>query len=530
MKYNEASNQTDENVKKLGCLYEKWKQGQKRAQTPNIWSIIEYGRESYEIRYSRFFRWLLDPKETHGLKSDFTKMLWDKMGKDEVDWDIATAKTEHYLLAKDEGKLNNDDKENGDGSKGRKRFIDILALGFDDESKIKCNKCEDKCDNRITVNHKDVCPKDCTKCIMIELKVWSPASDGQLENYADYIDNKLNLDGNDKLYVFITPEGDLPKEDDKKDNKDRWKPMGYAAICDILAELLSKVSKREVENKEKTIALIEDFNEELKDKIALIPFAENAKELCKELIAATKNEEIIVEYDEDGNKEKGIESKRRHLRNNLKQIIVDECKAIDLSEEFLDAIMEHARFVDQTPSEQGVELVRKLFNDLVKENKRVPEDTSRIPKLKRIVKNQSDSESDIEYKFQNGELVAVELTGKQGIYLYFEEYCEKDLKKGIKIRMATHGKEKDEGTVDYFPGNRGAVFFDGEVYCGVDEKDKHLVQDEYISTADFLEHYEEEKKKLFEEIEKKLASIKKLPHKQKVNKPCSTNEPYHPHM
>ena len=27
----------------------------------NIWRIIEYGKKSYETRYSRMLRWLLDP-------------------------------------------------------------------------------------------------------------------------------------------------------------------------------------------------------------------------------------------------------------------------------------------------------------------------------------------------------------------------------------------------------------------------------------------------------------------------------------
>jgi hypothetical protein len=37
------------------------------AYRPNFWSIIEYGRGSYETRYSRMLRWLMDPSENHGL-------------------------------------------------------------------------------------------------------------------------------------------------------------------------------------------------------------------------------------------------------------------------------------------------------------------------------------------------------------------------------------------------------------------------------------------------------------------------------
>ncbi|MCW4464165.1 PD-(D/E)XK nuclease family protein [Glutamicibacter sp. MNS18] len=34
---------------------------------PNFWSIIHYGEASYENRYNRVFRWLLDPTGNHGL-------------------------------------------------------------------------------------------------------------------------------------------------------------------------------------------------------------------------------------------------------------------------------------------------------------------------------------------------------------------------------------------------------------------------------------------------------------------------------
>lgn len=36
---------------------------------PNFWSVIEYGRNSYETRCSRMIRWLLDPRENHGLET-----------------------------------------------------------------------------------------------------------------------------------------------------------------------------------------------------------------------------------------------------------------------------------------------------------------------------------------------------------------------------------------------------------------------------------------------------------------------------
>lgn len=41
------------------------------SAVPNFWDIVEYGRESYEIRNSKMLRWLLDPNGSHGLQDRF---------------------------------------------------------------------------------------------------------------------------------------------------------------------------------------------------------------------------------------------------------------------------------------------------------------------------------------------------------------------------------------------------------------------------------------------------------------------------
>ena len=46
-----------EKVEKLMEMY-KMREGD---YPPNIWDIVEYGKESYETRYSKFLCWLLDP-------------------------------------------------------------------------------------------------------------------------------------------------------------------------------------------------------------------------------------------------------------------------------------------------------------------------------------------------------------------------------------------------------------------------------------------------------------------------------------
>ena len=52
------------------------------SKLPNFWSILEYGqtldstrKNAHEIRISRMLRWLMDPRENHGIGSEFVKML-----------------------------------------------------------------------------------------------------------------------------------------------------------------------------------------------------------------------------------------------------------------------------------------------------------------------------------------------------------------------------------------------------------------------------------------------------------------------
>lgn len=40
---------------------------------PNFWRIIEYGKNSYEIRQSRMIGWLLDTHQNHGIGDIFVK-------------------------------------------------------------------------------------------------------------------------------------------------------------------------------------------------------------------------------------------------------------------------------------------------------------------------------------------------------------------------------------------------------------------------------------------------------------------------
>lgn len=62
---------------------------------PNFWSIIEYGNESYETRYSRMLRWLMDPHGNHGLGRFFALNLAGLVAERSQDSALSTLVQDH---------------------------------------------------------------------------------------------------------------------------------------------------------------------------------------------------------------------------------------------------------------------------------------------------------------------------------------------------------------------------------------------------------------------------------------------------
>jgi len=224
---------------------------------PNIWSIIEYGKTSYETRYSRFLRWLLDPKENHGIKSDFLDKLWVKLvskltaaekkslgfnGKEK--WsDKTISRCEVFFKA---------DIIKGSTKKER-RFIDILVHDPDNKDRYLC----------------------------IELKVLSDAHSNQLEAYAKHlkVDNR-KFKKACGLFAFITP-------DDFSPDPGLWDPswvcISYEDLRDVLDSILISVIKGISDEQDKTCEYITSFRSDLGKYINYKDFKDTAKSLYNHL-------------------------------------------------------------------------------------------------------------------------------------------------------------------------------------------------------------------------------------------------------
>lgn len=278
---------------KLLRLIELYKEIEKNnVYPPNFWDIIEYGKESYETRYSRVLCWLFDPKANHEAKSVFSSLIWNKESDDDAFKFSMDSEIDYEIYFVDE--------------KQKQRYLDLLYVDEDNK-----------------------------KFIALELKVWTGAHSGQLKAYADEISKKYET--YEGKFIYLTPFGEDSPLDEKEWDK-RWEHMSY----DELDEPLEKVLYEAKQNDDKfyfhTKKIIEDFQFDLKRKTMDIKFRKAAHELLQIITIAELEDDFAGEISEC------------FLANK------------ELIDSFFKKVKSCAMKQNKTPSQEGQELIRRLFN------------------------------------------------------------------------------------------------------------------------------------------------------------------------
>lgn len=181
---------------------------------PSFWSIIEYSKNSYEIRYSRMLRWLLDPWETHGWGTRFADELdafCAGQAPDEAPRDDSvdpTVRRTRSTCGADTEALNAN--------------IDVFAY---DEHKGRA----------ITIEVKQFASEGTTS-----------AGTSQLQKYYESVTNH-DIYGAAKYrarhFVFLTIDGEEPAEQEDGDQpwRQAWIPLSYTDLIDLLTTCLPDV-------------------------------------------------------------------------------------------------------------------------------------------------------------------------------------------------------------------------------------------------------------------------------------------------
>jgi len=165
-----------------------------RALPPaSFWSIVHYGEGSYENRYNRVVRWLLDPTENHGLGAAVANALIANAG--DTDVEVGTRRVRSHVETPVPGMTTGA----GPLLKGR---IDVSLL--DHANKI---------------------------VITVESKLSSSAHDEQLARYRAHVEAERR--GWRQYFVFLT-------ELDERADDEGWGELTYAEFADLLREILDR--------------------------------------------------------------------------------------------------------------------------------------------------------------------------------------------------------------------------------------------------------------------------------------------------
>ena len=279
----------------------------KFKKQPNIWRIIEYGKESYETRYSKMFRWLLDPKENHRLGTKFARALIGTDKDSTTKCNIAGAITEA---------LNSE--------------IDVFYFNEDDGETITIE---------LKMHSKDHC---------------SDNGRHQLDKYYDAVTTHSvygdNEKYNNRYFYYITIDGSNPTKD--FESKDKWITKSYSDVIEILLGLTQYCEDWD------TLKIIKDFTRDMKSIVnaettdfnEVLPKFESDEENILKLV----NKYLESEFK---NSENEKEFNDLYLELLKKRLYLDEIKVL------LSIICKEIEGKTQNhdPNISVQELIRKLF-------------------------------------------------------------------------------------------------------------------------------------------------------------------------
>jgi len=337
----------------------------KDENRPNNWRIVEYGNDSYEIRYSKYLRWLLDPGETHNIGDFFVSELWAALEK-KAGIQSSDKKTQWSDKTESDCEVFYEEPPDEKEKKPRRRFIDVLVY--------------DKSFNRY---------------LCIELKVTSDIHTNQLESYSEFLKTEDPYAKASGLLAFITPDGYKP---DRGCWDSNWVCFSYYELYEILSFVADKIDKENKDFRPDRKKLVLDFRDDLFYVYGKFCCPKLAKDICRVL---TDEQQVRDEV------------------SGLNLINGD-------TERLIKYIEDNRQGNDTTPSIVGQKLIRKIFNDLAADKSIDLEDPDSFINHSEAERTSDKVRQDV---FKNGTLVKVRITNKnrgkagQGLNLFFEN-CE----------------------------------------------------------------------------------------------------------
>lgn len=228
------------------------------AKKPSFWSILEYGKNSYETRYNRMLCWLLNPAGTHGLGGFALRWFagFAERKLNVCNQNSCTGKAKEAYPSREETQdptpgipspWDNYRPDDRDGAKPEalSKNIDVFAYSFNDEI-----------------------------CVTVENKMnsdehSSKTEDGEVSQLKKYYDAVMSDDTfgsfKYKYFIFLTKDGHTPPsfsdptcdDNTKEDWQRRWMCMSYADLVEMLDAVLPRLTTLE------GVAIVKDFRNDV---------------------------------------------------------------------------------------------------------------------------------------------------------------------------------------------------------------------------------------------------------------------------
>lgn len=169
----------------------------------NFWSIIHYGEASYENRYNRVFRWLLDPTGNHGLGAGVVNGLLGLVNASHLD--VGTSRVQTAV----------------------ETFV----------PRSEENTTEDARQGRIDITLNDV---EAKLYLAVECKMSSSQHSEQLSRYRTWVQQTYS-DYAERYFIFLTEQAEDP--DDSPDEalpQEQWVNITFDTFASITTQVLDE--------------------------------------------------------------------------------------------------------------------------------------------------------------------------------------------------------------------------------------------------------------------------------------------------
>lgn len=274
----------DEAVEKLQALSEALRnvEGKKTARI-NVFEAAGLTRQ--EVKHSAFLAWLLNPKMPHGQGNRFLRKFCNRLGT--------------YVTRDDEA------NPNSDILGGSLKRLDLLLA--DPNLAVTTERVVVDKESRTDIL---IDSPAAQTVIVIENKVFTGAHDDQLNQYERELERHEVYKDYEKVYVFLTPRGDSPTDEDGEYDPD-WCVFDYGAVVDIVKEMYRELPRDKQNARLKII--LEDYMDLVETNILL----ENKelRSLCKQIMHDHRDAlDILLSYTDNG--EEVIRYSKEWLQKN----------------------------------------------------------------------------------------------------------------------------------------------------------------------------------------------------------------------